>query len=657
MKKTSPIQLSNLFFTDYSWQKYANPSFSPEALDFDLRHDFILDQEFAGIAAELHFENTRYKTSEGTRRKVTLQLFDATDRVLLTSKQMTVRMKGTDILTRLFVSFPFDETEYVSGHAYRLLVRDDNSGALLGEGCFRTYGIGQYGNPTKWYEPLAGGVVPAGESEMQKSYDAASRDNKNFRIRFEVSNNIPAPRPDTFPELEVRIYYPNGANGANVMVDFIEPRYAYRGDFTYIVDYPFAALERYKGVCYVELLCMDHPIAGFVFSTETDIEGKWTGELLQPLDDYDYAAACRRYNESISDDTEDSEEITDKEYDDFLDAFIPADFKEADSSNESEEQDTADDSEESEEPYISENSLIFDDISELDNSDPIAELADLTGLQSVKEKIIAYDKVMRFCMLRASKGLELFHAPLHAMFLGSPGTGKTTVAKLMGKMLKRAGVLSSGHVVMKERSTLIGQYYSSEAEKTLEAIEKAQGGILFIDEAHSLFQPNDPKDPGKFVIEALLTALADPEKDDWMLILAGYSDGMKKLFDLNPGFKSRIPDTNIYTFEDYSEEELMEIAERRLDFLDFTLSPDAHAALRRRLATDYAQRDEKFGNARHVMNLIHTEILPAMAVRVMDAGLTDPHFLSEILPCDIPIAAPKSTTHRKSVGFSFSSAS
>ena len=144
----------------------------------------------------------------------------------------------------------------------------------------------------------------------------------------------------------------------------------------------------------------------------------------------------------------------------------------------------------------------------------------ITGLRSVKEKIITYDKIMRFCILRASKGLELFHSPLHAMFLGSPGTGKTTVARLMGKMLKKAGFLSSGHVVMKERSTLIGQYYSSEAEKALKAIQQAQGGILFIDEAHSLFQANDPKDPGKFVIEALMTALDDPDKDDWMLILA-----------------------------------------------------------------------------------------------------------------------------------------
>lgn len=260
-------------------------------------------------------------------------------------------------------------------------------------------------------------------------------------------------------------------------------------------------------------------------------------------------------------------------------------------------------------------------------------------------------------MLRAAKGLELFHSPLHAMFLGSPGTGKTTVARLMGKMLKKAGVLSSGHVVIKERSTLIGKYYNSEAKNTLEAIEQAQGGILFIDEAHSLFQADDPKDPGKFVIEALLTALADPDKDDWMLIIAGYPDEMKRLFELNPGFKSRIPESNIYTFEDFSEDELMEIAERRLEKLDFTLSSEASMALRRRLAGDYANRDCNFGNARHVMNLIHTEILPAMAIRVMDADLSDRRSLSEIQPSDIPMSVPTTTPRRKPVGFTFSSAS
>lgn len=160
------------------------------------------------------------------------------------------------------------------------------------------------------------------------------------------------------------------------------------------------------------------------------------------------------------------------------------------------------------------------------------------------------------------------------MFLGSPGTGKSTVAKMMGVMLHRAGVQSKGHVVVRERATLLEQNYNSEAEKTMEAIEAAQGGILFIDEAYQLCQPNDPRDPGKFVIETLLTALADDSNHDWMLVLAGYSDQMKRMFDMNPGFKSRIPDSNIYVFDDFTESELMEIAEKYLERNNYTLSDE-----------------------------------------------------------------------------------
>lgn len=117
---------------------------------------------------------------------------------------------------------------------------------------------------------------------------------------------------------------------------------------------------------------------------------------------------------------------------------------------------------------------------------------------------------------------------------------------MMGMILHRAGVLSKGHVVVRERATLLGQNYNSEAENTIAAIKEAQGGILLIDEAYQLYQPNDPRDPGKFVIDTLLTALADETNRDWMLVLAGYLDDMKRMFDMNPGFKSRIPESNIY---------------------------------------------------------------------------------------------------------------
>ena len=275
----------------------------------------------------------------------------------------------------------------------------------------------------------------------------------------------------------------------------------------------------------------------------------------------------------------------------------------------------------------------------------------MIGLGSVKEKLVTYEHLVRFNKLRRDSGLPTPSIPLHAMFLGAPGTGKTTVAKMMGKMLADAGVLSYGHVVVKERSKLIGQFYSNEEKNTLRAIEDAQGGILFIDEAYQLYQPHDPKDPGKFVIETLMTALADESKRDWMLILAGYPDEMKRMFDMNPGLKSRIPDSNIYVFDDYNDGELMRIAENYLERNQYTLTAEAREALTLRLRSDYEQRDKSFGNARHVVNMIETEILPAMATRVVKTGESDVKVLTEIQACDIPKPVRRLQTCRQRIGF------
>lgn len=276
--------------------------------------------------------------------------------------------------------------------------------------------------------------------------------------------------------------------------------------------------------------------------------------------------------------------------------------------------------------------------SETEEENPISQMV---GLESVKQKLSVYRKVVRFNRMRKLKHLPVFTTPLHAMFLGSPGTGKTTVAKYVGKMLADAGVLSSGHVVVKERATLCGQNYNSESEKTIAAIEEAQGGILLIDEAYQLYQPNDPRDPGKFVIETLLTALADESKRDWMLILAGYSEPMMRMFDMNPGLRSRIPDSNIYHFEDFTEAQLMEIADNYLQQGEYRLSPDARIALQSRLHGDFVNRDRNFGNARHVVNLLQTEVLPNMAARVASEWRKPTEEeLTVIQTEDIPAYAP-----------------
>lgn len=269
-----------------------------------------------------------------------------------------------------------------------------------------------------------------------------------------------------------------------------------------------------------------------------------------------------------------------------------------------------------------------------------ANLDSLTGLREVKKKLSNYESMVIFNKKRNEFGLSTLPIPLHAMFLGSPGTGKTTVAKMMGEMLHQRGLLSKGHVIVKERANLLGQNYNSEGENTLKAIEEAQGGILFIDEAHQLFQSQDARDPGKFVIETLLTALSDSSKRDWMLILAGYPEQMQKMWSMNQGFKSRIPESNIYQFDDFTEEELMQIAENYLRENNYQLTEDAHRFLADRIRTDLSNKDENFGNARYVLNLIQTEIIPAMAERILSEGNDCYESLCKIEPEDIPIIFP-----------------
>lgn len=339
----------------------------------------------------------------------------------------------------------------------------------------------------------------------------------------------------------------------------------------------------------------------------------------------------------IDDKSEESSLITDDDFEKALEEFISSQQE----SEEAEEEVAAKEPE-----NIAESQPVNEE-----PVSPLKALDNLTGLRSVKQKIIEYENLVLFNKKRRECELPTLDLPLHSMFCGSPGTGKTTVAKRMGLMLRRAGILSKGHVVVKERATLLGPCYSNEETNTREAIEQAQGGILFIDEAYQLYQPNDPKDPGKFVIEALMTALADGSKRDWMLILAGYTDEMKKMFEMNPGLKSRIPESNIYVFDDFSEDELMEIAERYLERNRYSMTEDAKIALATRLGDDYHNRDRHFGNARHVINLIQTEILPSMASRVVGLENPDTQSLSLIHSCDIPKPKNHDRRNRPKIGY------
>ena len=261
------------------------------------------------------------------------------------------------------------------------------------------------------------------------------------------------------------------------------------------------------------------------------------------------------------------------------------------------------------------------------------ELEAMVGLQRLKDDMKEARMMAMFNKKRAEMCLQTDGEQRnHMLFLGNPGTGKTTVAKLVGQMYHSMGLLSKGHTVETNRSKLVGEYIGMTEKKTLDAIEEARGGVLFIDEAYTLIShESDTKDFGKEVLNALLTVLSEPEPD-MIIILAGYEDKMAAMMKTNPGLKDRFPLT--FHFDDYSAGELMEMACRTLEAGNYRLTDEAHRCLASLIEKAAAQRDEYFGNGRWVHNLINQGIIKSMARRVMSGSAAVKNIDISLL-CDI----------------------
>ena len=237
-------------------------------------------------------------------------------------------------------------------------------------------------------------------------------------------------------------------------------------------------------------------------------------------------------------------------------------------------------------------------------TDAFKELNDLIGLNSIKKllfEIYAFSMIQR---KRQQEGLLSDGMVLHALFKGNPGTGKTTVARLIGKIYKSIGILQRGHVVEIERADLVGEYIGHTAQKTRDQLKKASGGILFIDEAYSLARGGE-KDFGREAIDTLVKGMED-YKDNLILILAGYKGEMEYFLQSNPGLRSRFPLQ--IDFPDYTTLELMEIAEYMLKKREYQLNPQAKSVLYNFLARSVMLGDSKEGNARLVRNIIEKSI-------------------------------------------------
>jgi SpoVK/Ycf46/Vps4 family AAA+-type ATPase len=273
-------------------------------------------------------------------------------------------------------------------------------------------------------------------------------------------------------------------------------------------------------------------------------------------------------------------------------------------------------------------------------ANPREELEKLVGCAEIKRRmdelvaLTSYNKIMQ----------ELFpnrkqhEVSLHSVFLGRPGTGKTTVCKIFGSLLRQAGALTKGHVVVCDRSTFIGTLWGDEERSMNQVLEMAKGGVLMIDEAY-LFNGKNDHDPGKLVIQLLMNVLADESQRDIAIVLCGYKEPMMKLLDTNPGLQSRFP--NKFEFLDFTIDELLEITKRRVKDYDYYFTPSAWEKYSAMLTQAYQVRDaETWGNARFVSNQLEriyiqhaTRCVKEQPAKKLDFLMLTPE---DIVPIEIP---------------------
>ena len=266
----------------------------------------------------------------------------------------------------------------------------------------------------------------------------------------------------------------------------------------------------------------------------------------------------------------------------------------------------------------------------------VAEVLDeldreLVGLKPVKRRIREIAALLLVERARKSLGLAHETPTLHMSFTGNPGTGKTTVALKMAGLLHRLGYVRKGHLVSVTRDDLVGQYIGHTAPKTKDVLKRAMGGVLFIDEAYYLYRPDNERDYGQEAIEILLQVMEN-QRDDLVVILAGYADRMEKFYASNPGFRSRI--AHHIDFPDYEDSELLHIAESMLERQNYALDASARQAMTEYIAL--RRQQPHFANARSIRNALdRARLRQANRLFEQNAGPLDAGALSTISETDI----------------------